>query len=76
MPAIHPAFIFLGASALIPLVKGRVRQVYVMAVAFFALVDVLLLKVQSSWVTNFIGFKVTLLHVDKISLFVAYIFAI
>ncbi|MDP1808832.1 MAG: proton-conducting transporter membrane subunit, partial [Actinomycetota bacterium] len=46
------------------------------AVAFFALVDVLLLKVQSSWVTNFIGFKVTLLHVDKISLFVAYIFAI
>lgn len=76
MPAIHPAFIYLGASALIPLIKGRARQIYVMAVALFTLIDVLMLKHQSSWVTSFMGFKVTLLHVDRISYFVAAIFAV
>src|SRR3990170_1358607 len=76
MPAVLPALIFLGGSVFIPFLKGRARQVYMIAVALFGLVEVLMLKTQTSWVTDFIGFKVTLLHADRISLFVGYIFVI
>ncbi len=76
MPAILPALIFLGGSVFIPFIKGRARQVYLMTIAFIALVDVFTLKIQTSWVTDFIGFKITLLHADRISLFVGYIFVI
>ena len=76
MPAILPALIFLGGGALIPLFKGRIRQVYIMAVAVLGVIDVFLLKTQISWVTTFVGFRVTLLHVDRISLMVGYIFVI
>ena len=74
MPAILPALIFLVGALFIPFIKGRARQVYLMAVASFSLINVFLLKTQTSWHTNFIGFKVTLLHVDRLSLFVGYIF--
>ena len=76
MPAILPALIFLVGSVLIPFLKGRVRQVYIVAVAVLGLVDVFLLKIQTSWVANYMGFEVVLLHADRISLFVGYIFVI
>jgi multicomponent Na+:H+ antiporter subunit D len=75
MPAILPALIFLVGSAFIPLLKGRARQAYLLAVGLFGLINVLALKVQTSWTTQFIGFEIVLLHADRISLFVGYIFA-
>ena len=76
MPAILPALIFLGGSVPIPFLKGRVRQVYLLTVAALGLIDVLALKVQTSWTVDFAGFKVALLHADRLSLLVGYIFAI
>jgi len=76
MPAILPALIFLGGSVLVPVLKGRIRQIYLIALGLFGLIDVLLLNIQTSWKADFIGFEVVFLNADRISLFVGYIFVI
>ena len=74
MPAILPALIFLGGSVLIPVLSGRVRQVYLLALGLFGMANVFMLKMQTSWMAEYMGFKVIFLHADRISLYVGYIF--
>ncbi len=76
MPAILPALPFLIGSIPIPFLRGGVRQAYLVLIAALGLLNVFMLKTQTSWVTEWIGFEITLLHADRISLLVGYIFVI
>ncbi len=76
MPAILPALIFLVGSLPVPFLRGGVRQAYLILIATLGVLNVFMLKTQTTWVTKWLGFEVTFLHADRISLFVAYIFVI
>lgn len=76
MPAILPALIFLVGSILVPFLKGPVRKAYLIGIGLLGLVDVFMLKIQTSWAVKWMGFEIVLLHADRISLYVGYIFVI
>ncbi len=69
--------IFLGAS-LIPLLgKGRVRKIFLVALAVLCLANVALLKPQTGWILPILpGVELILLQADRLSLIMGYIFAI
>jgi multicomponent Na+:H+ antiporter subunit D len=69
--------IFLGAS-LIPLLgKGRVRRIFLVALAVLCLANVALLKPQTGWILPILpGVELILLQADRLSLIMGYIFAI
>lgn len=72
--SIVPAFIYILGAALIPVFKGNLRKIYLIALSLASAANIALMKEQTSAIMHFGGFKITLLHADKLSLFVAYIF--
>ena len=46
---IPPAFLFLFGACLIPLLKGKIKQGYLLLVPVLALIDLLLLQPGSHW---------------------------
>ncbi len=73
---IPPGVIFLIGALLIPLFKGKVRTAYLLLIPALALVDIASLQPQESYAYNFLGMQLLLLKVDKLSLFIGYIFTI
>ncbi|MGC9443310.1 MAG: Na(+)/H(+) antiporter subunit D [Candidatus Methanospirareceae archaeon] len=69
--------IFLGA-ALIPLLgKGRVRRIFLVALAVLCVVNVALLKPHTGWILPILpGVDLILLQADRLSLIMGYIFAL
>ncbi len=79
IPNIPPVLIYFAGAALIPLLgKGKVRKIYLIILAALGLICVTLLRPQPpSWVFPILpGFELTLLHVDRLSLIMGYIFVI
>lgn len=77
MASIPPSFIYLAGAALIPLIKSKaMRQIFSLAVALLGVLCIFSLSPQSSWIVDFMGFPIVLLHVDKMSLIVGYIFSV
>jgi multicomponent Na+:H+ antiporter subunit D len=74
--AVPPAMLFILGALLIPLLKGRLRQVYLLAVPALAFLDILALKRGTSWLYHFIGYELVFCQVDRLSLVVGYIFVI
>ena len=76
MDAVPPAIIFLLGAFLIPFLKGRVRQIYLLLIPFLALIDLVLIEPQISYTLSFQDMDLVFLQADRLSLFVGYIFAI
>jgi multicomponent Na+:H+ antiporter subunit D len=76
MEIVHPALIFFVGAVLIPFFKGKARNIFVVGVALVAFVYMLLMEPQTRWVFPFLNFNITLLHTDRLSLFVGYIFVL
>ncbi len=76
MPLIPPGLIFLLGAALIPLFKGRLKKAYLLLVPAIALVEIFSMKPQVGWELQWLNMNLVLLNADKLSLFVAYVFAI
>jgi len=74
--AIPPALIFILGAMLIPFLKGKVKQLYMLMVPVVAFIDILYLTPGTSWVYNFLGYDLIFCKVDKLSLVVGYIFII
>jgi len=73
---IHPSAIFILGSVLIPLLKGRIKQGYMLLLAFSALFAVIMVPHGTYGVYEFLGWKLTFAYVDKLSKVFAYIFTI
>ena len=75
---IPPFLIYYFGAALVPLLgRGKVRKIFLVALAVFGLVSVALIQPHTSWViSTFPGVKQTLLHADRLSMIMGYIFAL
>jgi multicomponent Na+:H+ antiporter subunit D len=74
--AVPPATLFILGAMLIPFLKGRVKQLYMLMVPVVAFIDILYLTPGTSWIYNFLGYDLIFCKVDKLSLVVGYIFII
>ncbi|MHC4464182.1 MAG: Na(+)/H(+) antiporter subunit D [Planctomycetota bacterium] len=73
---IHPALFYIIGGLLIPLLKGRIRQGYMLLLALSAFFAVVNMPHGTFGVYDFLGLKLTFAYVDKLSRVFAYIFTI
>ena len=73
---IHPSAFYLIGGLLIPVLKGRVRQGYMLLIALLAFFAVVNMPHGTFGVYEFLDWKLTFGNVDKLSKVFAYIFAI
>jgi multicomponent Na+:H+ antiporter subunit D len=80
---LHPALIFIIGAFLIPLFKGRARQLYLLIPPLAALIDVALMYMGtfgsipiSTWHLPFMGYELVFGKVDKLSLVFALAFTL
>lgn len=73
---IHPAFILMLGSALIPFFQGRARQAYIILLPALALLNLATMDYGTYGEFNFLGFDVTFGRVDGLSYGFAFIFAV
>lgn len=73
---IPPGLIFLLGALPIPLLKGRVKKAYLLLVPAIVLVELFSMHPQVGWEFQWLNMHLVLLNVDRLSLFVAYVFAI
>lgn len=83
MAWIHPGFIYLIGCLLIPLLKGKIRQAYVVLLPILALIDLALMALGvfgelplETWRIPFLKYTLMLGHVDNLSLFFGFLFVI
>src|SRR3989304_32975 len=72
----HPAIFFIFGAFLIPFLKGRVQQAYLVLMPALALIDVASMSQGTYWIFHFLGNDVIFGKVDKLSLVFAYVFTI
>jgi len=72
----HPGLILIFGAILIPFLKGRVRQVYLVLIPSLAVLAVMFMSHGTYWTFTLIGRDVILGKVDKLSVVFAYIFTI
>ena len=71
----HPAFIFIIGSLLIPLLRGKIKQIYILSLPILAFFVILQLPEGIPWTHKFMGYEISM-RVDKLSLCFSYIFVI
>lgn len=73
---IHPGLILIFGAILIPFLKGRARQVYLVLVPGLAILAVMSMSHGAYWTFVLLGRDVILGKVDKLSIVFAYVFTI
>ncbi len=73
---VPPFIVFFIGALLLLFLRGRARDILLIAVPTIAAVDLALARPGASWIFKFMGFDVVLLQVDKLSLFMGYIFVL
>ena len=74
MGSLHPAFILLLGSLLIPACRGRTRQVLIVLLPALGFVTLLYFEAGTSWTVSLAGYELTTLRVDRLSLLFGYLF--
>ena len=73
---IHPSILFILGGLVIPLLRGRGKQAYMVIVAILAFLAVLIMPHGTYGVYEFLEWQLTFGNVDKLSKVFAYIFTI
>ena len=73
---IHPAVFYLFGGLLIPLLRGKVKQGYMVLLVVAAFLAVVIMPQGTYGVYEFLNWKLTFGNVDKLSKVFAYIFTI
>jgi multicomponent Na+:H+ antiporter subunit D len=78
---LHPGLIFLLGALLIPVLKGKWRQMYLLLLPAAAFIDLILISKGvfgngPFWQISFMGYELTLGRVDSLSIIFAYVFVI
>src|SRR4030067_1698370 len=77
-----PGLIYILGSPLIPLIKGRFKQAYLLLLPMLAFTVLLLiskgvfLTEGKTWILPFLGYKLILGQIDRLSIVFAYVFVI
>lgn len=72
---VHPGWLLLAGSLLVPLLRGVVRQAYLLVLAGLALILVVTMDPGTYARVEFLGYELVFGRVDKLSLAFAWIFA-
>jgi len=72
----HPSLFFILGALVLPFLKGKGRQVFILLVPVAAFVNILFLFNGIHWVHEFMGYPLVMGKVDRLSLLFASIFAI
>ena len=73
---IHPSVFFILGGLLIPFLRGRAKQSYMVVMAFLAFLVVVIMPHGTYGVYEFLEWQLTFGNVDKLSKVFAYIFSI
>ncbi|MEW5948288.1 MAG: Na(+)/H(+) antiporter subunit D [Thermodesulfobacteriota bacterium] len=73
---VPPFIIFILGAMLVPILRGRLRQIFLLLLPVIGLIDIINLPAGTSWVYDFLGYELIFARVDKLSLVVGYIFVI
>jgi len=76
MSFMTPALVFILGAFLIPLFKGRVRQVYLLVLPVLAYLSLLNLPDGTGLVVSYLGYELVLARVDQLSLVFGHAFII
>jgi len=71
-----PAFIFFIGALILLAVKGKAKQILILAVPVIAFVYIARLSPDATWTLPFLQYDLNFLHVDKLSKVFGYIFCI
>jgi len=71
-----PAFLFILGAVLIPILKGKLKQLYLLMIPAIAFLDIIKLSPGMSWSYRFSGYDLVFCNVDRLSLIIGYIFVI
>jgi multicomponent Na+:H+ antiporter subunit D len=74
--AFPPAAAYLLGAFLVPILRGKLRQAYLLLLPLVAFYDLLLMTPGDSYVLEFASFQIVLLSVDRLSLVFGYVFVI
>ncbi len=72
----HPAFLYIFGVILIPFLRGRVQQAYILLIPFLAIADVFYMSQGTYWTFDVLGREVVMGKVDKLAIVFAYVFTI
>jgi multicomponent Na+:H+ antiporter subunit D len=72
----HPSILFIFGALLIPFLRGKVQQAYLMLIPALAVVAVALMSPGTYWTYNFIGNPLVFGSVDKLSIVFGWVFTI
>lgn len=73
---IHPGILLIAGALLIPLFKGRLKQIYLVALPSLALILCILMSPGTYGEVKFLGYNLTFGRVDRLSLLFSYVFTI
>jgi len=71
-----PGLIFIFGAFLIPLLKGRTQQAYLLLLPVLAGFSLLNMPESTGYILNFLGYELILARVDKLSMIFGYVFVI
>lgn len=74
--ALPPAFIFIAGALIIPFLKGRVKEGYLLLLPLVGLICLLNIPEGAHLSLTFLNYNLTLVKVDRLSLVFGYIFHI
>jgi len=72
--ALPPAVILIVGALLIPLLKGRMKQAWMLLLPIASFVNLLSIPPGSHWSFSFLGYELVLGQLDRLSLIFGYIF--
>lgn len=72
---VHPSVFLIFGALLIPFLRGRVQQIYIVLLPALALLTVMLMSPGVYGVVHFLGFELIFGRVDKLSLAFAFVFS-
>jgi len=76
MTNIHPALLLICGALLVPFLKGKAKNFFVIALPAAAFYLISTLEPSTSWQVHFFGYDLTLLRVDRLSKIFGYIFTL
>jgi multicomponent Na+:H+ antiporter subunit D len=74
--AVHPTLPFIIGAFLIPLIRGRLRKIFLILPALLAFISLVYMPQGTNWTYEFLGYELVLGKVDALSLCFAYVFVI
>ena len=73
---VHPALFFILGAFLIPVFKGRIKQIYLLLIPAAAFYTVLTMNLGVYGEVNYLGFKIILGRVDRLTIVFAHVFTL